>query len=277
MISLLKNIFLDDRKILVLIFINAVAIFAQGYQHIDDMYWVDVLDNIISILFITEMLIKASHFGWKDYLHSSWNKFDVFLILLSVPSLAIFFVGIESLGNLSFILAFRVFRVFKFLRFVQFFPEVEHILRSAQAAIKASFVVLVGFFVFIFIMSIMSCYFFRDIDPVHFQDPITAFYSTFKVFTVEAWNEVPETVVESEGMTKVGAFFAKGYFIILFIVGGIFGLSIVNSIFVDAMVSDNNESDFKQMQEKLDSLQEQLAQLNATLMQQKTERKEGDG
>jgi len=44
----------------------------------------------------------------------------------------------------------------------------------------------------------------------------------------------------------------KLFFVILLFIGGIYGLSIVNSIFVDAMVSDNNE----ELEKKVNKLKE---------------------
>lgn len=47
------------------------------------------------------------------------------------------------------------------------------------------------------------------------------------------------------------------FFIFVLLSGGIFGLSIVNSIFVDAMISDNNdylEKKVNEMDEKLNKL-----------------------
>jgi voltage-gated sodium channel len=175
-------------------------------------------------------------------------------------------------------LAARVFRVFKFFRLIQFFPQVEHIFRSAQQAMRSSFMVLAGFFVFIFIMGILSCYFYRDIHPEAFGNPMTAYYSTFKVFTVEGWNAIPEDIIKAsveaaqkdpniQPMSDLAAGLTKVYFIGLFIIGGVFGLSIVNSIFVDAMVSDNEEDDkqFSKIQEKLDELQNQVEELTQLL------------
>ena len=51
------------------------------------------------------------------------------------------------------------------------------------------------------------------------------------------------------------------YFVLILILGGIIGLSLVNSIFVDAMVSDNNdelEDEVKKLNEKIDLLTEEL-------------------
>ena len=51
------------------------------------------------------------------------------------------------------------------------------------------------------------------------------------------------------------------YFVIIVILGGVIGISLVNSVFVDAMVSDNNDS----LEAKVSSLQEQLDRIEQML------------
>jgi len=49
------------------------------------------------------------------------------------------------------------------------------------------------------------------------------------------------------------------YFVFILILGGIIGMSFINSIFVDAMVSDNNDDVMKKLEEleaKIDRLAE---------------------
>jgi voltage-gated sodium channel len=74
----------------------------------------------------------------------------------------------------------------------------------------------------------------------------------FKVFTIEGWFEIPDDVTQN--LSPVSAFFTNVYFIFIVMSGGIFGLSLVNSIFVDAMVSDNNDS----LENKIQSLEEKI-------------------
>jgi voltage-gated sodium channel len=53
------------------------------------------------------------------------------------------------------------------------------------------------------------------------------------------------------------AVFARIYFSILLFMGGIIGMSLVNSIFVDAMAADNND----EVLEKLSQLEKKLDQM----------------
>jgi len=267
---MIKHFFLNDRNILGLITLNAIIIFIQAFKN--DQSIEDILgwtDDIITILFIVEILIKSNHYGFKEYLKSGWNKFDFLLIILSLPSLIVHFIPhVDAYVNISFLLVFRVFRVFKFFRFIQFFPQVEHIFRSAQSALSASFMVLVGFFVVIFIMAVLSTFFFQNASPNLFGDPITAYYSLFQVFTVEGWNAIPDALIKEAianqlPFSNFQIFIIRIYFIALFIVGGIFGLSIVNSIFVDAMVSDHDETEaqFEEVEKKLEQMNQKMDHL----------------
>jgi voltage-gated sodium channel len=272
----LKKIFLNDKIILGLISINAIIIFLQGFPAqmigVETHHFLMLVDDIISVCFLVEVFVKGRHFGFKEYLKSTWNKFDVALILLSLPPLiARIFIDYET-ASIGFLLVFRVFRVFKFFRFIQFFPQVEHIFNSIREAMRASFMVLIGFFLFVFIMSILSCYMYQHIAPEYFGDPIVSYYSMFKVFTIEGWNTIPETINASGKVNIYQAFFTKLYFIIILVFGGVIGLSIVNSIFVDAMVSDNNdelEEQVKEVKGDVERLENKVDRILALLEEQK--------
>jgi voltage-gated sodium channel len=78
---------------------------------------------------------------------------------------------------------------------------------------------------------------------------------------VEGWYEIPDLIA---GKTNVVvAFLSKVYFILILLTGGIFGLSLVNSIFVDAMVSDNNED----LEKKVDALTSEISKLRERIEQ----------
>lgn len=265
--TFLNNIFLNEKIIFGLISINALIIFVEGFP--DDILgsivsqFLPMLDDIISVLFVIEVIVKGTHFGFKEYLKPAWNKFDVLLILLSLPPLFVRFIPVGVVANFSFLLVFRVFRIFKFFRFIQFFPQVEQIFKSIQGAMSASFMVLIGFVVFIFITSILSCYFYQSIAPQHFGDPIVSYYTMFKIFTIEGWNAIPDEMVASGKLGTMGSFFTKVYFVSILVFGGIIGLSIVNSIFVDAMISNN--SDTIEMEGGIHHIQEKLVEIEGKM------------
>lgn len=54
--------------------------------------------------------------------------------------------------------------------------------------------------------------------------------------------------------SSIATFFTYLYFVFIVITGGIIGLSLVNSIFVNSMVSDNND----ELEKKIDDLDSKL-------------------
>jgi voltage-gated sodium channel len=145
-----------------------------------------------------------------------------------------------EVANISFLLIFRVLRLFKTFRFLKFVPGIEQLLQGIQRALKSSVIVLFGLFIYIFIIGIFSFYLFNSKSPEFFSNPLTSFYSIFRIFTIEGWFEIPDSITKN--LSPVESFFTYCYFIFILLTGGIFGLSLVNSIFVDAMVTDNTDS-----------------------------------
>jgi len=252
---MIKKLFLSDKFILILILLNAVVIFAGGFEMSRNIrFSLSLVDNFITGLFIVELIVKFREFGFRQYFGSNWNKFDFILIVLSIPTL-IAFLGQIEVTSFSYLLVFRVMRVFKSFRFIKFVPGIEHLLSGVRRALKASIIVLIGFVIYMFIIGIFSFYLFKEISPEYFGNPLNSLYSIFKIFTVEGWYEIPEQLTMH--LSSVSSFFTYVFFIFIVISGGIFGLSLVNSIFVDAMVSDNNddlEKKIEQLEKKIDIL-----------------------
>lgn len=261
---MIKKLFLNDKFILWLILINAAILFLGGYYSSEnDTYILSIADNLITALFILELVIKFSEFGVKKYFNSDWNKFDFILIVISIPAFISFIFNI-NVFDFSFLLVFRIMRVFKAFRFFKFIPNVGQLVAGVQRALKASVFVFIGFFIYIFIIGILSYYLFQGSGSEYFSNPMISLYSTFKIFTVEGWFEIPEQITMH--YSKFSSFFTYLYFIFVVLTGGIFGLSLVNSIFVDSMVSDNND----ELEEKIDKLDSKVTEILTKLKNDET-------
>ena len=93
---MIRKLFLKDRFILVLILINAAVLFIGGYNTTDNQKHIFFLiDNIITSLFIIELIIKFNEYGVKGYFKSGWNRLDFILIMVSVPALFSFVLNIQ--------------------------------------------------------------------------------------------------------------------------------------------------------------------------------------
>lgn len=252
---MIKKLFLKDSFILGLIVINSCILFIGGYSLSPNSNLVlSIIDHTITFLFIIEMVIKYNEYGFKNYCKSSWNKLDFVLVILSTPSLITFLLNIDII-DFSFLLVFRIFRVFKAFRFIKFIPNIGELLNGVQRALKASVFVLIGFIIYIYIIAILSFYLYQNSTADYFSTPLIALYSTFKLFTIEGWYEIPEQI--TLGYTNIATFFSYIYFIFIVMTGGIFGLSLVNSIFVDSMMSDNNDD----LETKIDNLDSKISEL----------------
>ena len=258
---MIKRLFLNDRFILLLILINTLVLIIGGYYVTGITHTlISFLDNTITVLFTLELLIKVKEFGVRSYLKSNWNKLDFILVILALPALFTLIFGVE-LFDVSYLLVFRILRVFKVFRFFKFIPNVGELVNGIQRALKASVFVFAGFVIYILIIGIFSFYLFKDTHSGYFDDPLMSLYSTFKIFTVEGWFEIPEKVVE--GYSKVSMSLTYIYFIFVVLSGGILGLSLVNSIFVDSMVSDNNDDLEKKVDDLNSKVSEILTKLNS--------------
>ncbi len=252
---MIRKLFLNDKFILGLILLNAILLFTGGYLQTDfERQILTIADNLITTLFVVELMIKFRAFGIKNYFQTNWNKLDFILIVLSLPALIAFLFNFRVL-DFSFLLVFRVLRVFKAFRFFKFIPNIGQLVSGIQRALKTSLFVFSGFLIYIFIIGILSYYLFENSGSEYFTDPMISLYSTFKIFTVEGWFEIPEQIIEN--YSKSASFFTYLYFIFVVLSGGIFGLSLVNSIFVDSMVSDNND----ELEKKIDNLDSKVIEI----------------
>lgn len=253
---LLKKIFLNEHIILGVIILNAAIIFAQ--ESGVNCLALSIADLVCTLIFIIEMVVKQVEYGIKGYWRNGWNRLDGILVILSLPSVVAFFVPAGVLGNLSVLLVLRLLRVLRFFRILHIFPNFSTIAKNFGKAMRDSYGVFAGFLVLIVIVALVSCALFRDSAPEYFATPIDSIYSIFRICTGEGWNEIPDTI--AEGSTIVTARWVRLYFSILLVICSIIGLSLVNSIFVDAMVSDNNDDLEKQVKELNDKIDKLLAQ-----------------
>ena len=120
------------------------------------------------------------------------------------------------------------------------------------------------FIIIILISALINCCLFKNIAPEYFSTPWKSIYTVFQIFTIEGWYEIPDAIaaVTSPFIAKI----VRLYFCLLLCCGGIIGMSFINSVFVDAMIEDNNDDMKEQLnriEEKLEKLQKELNEKEA--------------
>ena len=249
----IKRFFTNDIIMLVLVLINTGIIFISGFISGQGGTLL-IIDSLFTLLFLFEAVVKIHARGFLGYWSDGWNKFDFILVLLALPSC------FNILGSVfpasSVLLSLRTMRAFKSFRLLQFVPNIDSLLNGVRMAIKASFIVAIGLIVLLLVFSIITSFLFGSYAPQFFGNPALSVYSIFRLFTIEGWYEMPEAIASNGGITM--AVFAKIYFSILLFLGGIIGMSLVNSIFVDAMVADNNDEVLR----KLEQIEKKISKMD---------------
>lgn len=246
------DLFLNEKFILCIILLSAVIIYLQANNL--NSPWIQCIDVACTLVFIIEMIVKHRKLGLKGYWSSWWNRLDGILVILSIPSLVALFIP-TSMMDLSFLLILRLLRTFRFLRVLHFFPNITQIIKGFKLALRESYAILLCFLVLIAVFGLINCSLFKDIAPAYFATPLDSIYSVFRICTVEGWYDIPDTITSAT--TPAIGKLVRFYFCILLIMGGIIGMSFINSVFVDAMVSDNNDD----VKEKLTEIEKKLDQL----------------
>lgn len=246
-----KSIFTNDKFILAIIILNTISIFIGGY--FPESLAFRVVDSVFTILFLVEAIVKIRAVSFKTYWLDGWNRFDFVITIAALPSLLNLFIDGSIAMNV--LLTFRVLRIFKSFRLFRFIPNISKILSGIKMAMKASFVVALGSGVLLLLLAILTSAIFGQIVPDYFGTPGAALFNTFRIFTIEGWYEIPEAI-SSLSSNAMGVF-AKIYFAVMLFVCGILGMSLINSIFVDAAVSDNNDELIK----KLDKMEDMIREL----------------
>ena len=69
---MIRKLFLNDKFILTLILINAMILFAGGFITNEiDKFVLTLIDNIITGLFLVELIVKFNEFSLKGYFKSN--------------------------------------------------------------------------------------------------------------------------------------------------------------------------------------------------------------
>lgn len=239
------------------IFINAWIIFLEPSPTLSANIksTLKTVDYICAWIFILELLYKLRLFGWTEYFSYNWNKFDFTIVAISSPVILTPFFDLSSLQMVLFLRAARLFRLFKLF---SFFSGRERLFTGILRALKASITVSFGLLFILAFSALGSTVFFGDIAPDHFGDPFTSSYSMFQIFTIEGWYEIP-TMLAAAHQELWWHIFVKAYFITFVVIGGMFGLGMLNAVFVDALMEDNNDG----IEKRLDRIERVLNNIDS--------------
>lgn len=255
----------SDRLVMAVIVLNAAALVLhemapRGSAIRTLWFWIDYA---CVVFFLVEAALKIKRDGWPRYWANAWNKFDLTVVIISLPAL---FGPFFDVSQFAFVLILRLGRLFRLFRVLRFIPNLDHLVTGIRRALRASIGVFLALLLINLILAVMATLLFRDLDPEHFGDPITSGYSIFQVFTVEGWNDIAENLeqrakVTSSPNAKLLVAGTRVFFVAAVLIGGILGLSLANAVFVDEMMMDNTET----LERKVEALTEEVRRLRDDL------------
>lgn len=257
--SRLVHFFIRERTVVAIILVNTMALFAAGFYPEGSSrarFWT-LIDWGCIVYFTVEAILKIRLLSFATYWRSGWNRVDFVVLLCSLPALAAPMVDVR---HFSVVLLLRLGRLLRLFRLLRFIPDREHLVEGITRSLKASVGVFLAVMLLLFILSMGANQLFAQIAPEHFGDPLISLYSIFKVFTVEGWHELPDLLAQRADHA-VWATVARIYFSATVLLVGILGFSLVNAVFVDEMIMDNNNA----LEAKVDTLSEEIRALRVEL------------
>lgn len=234
----LINLWIAEKTVVLFIIINAIALFLDSFPSLNSATHgiLTTVDEGCTFFFLVEIFFKVYAMGsFRAYWRDNWNRFDFIVVILSLPSLVIFFFDFKAL---SAFLVLRLSRLFKFFRLLRFTPHGMMIWEGIIRSLKASVSIFLALFLLNFLFAMGATILFGELVPEYFGNPIISAYSMFKVFTIEGWYDVPDMIYERSGYAAWGISI-RIYYMVAVMIGGILGLSLANAVFVDEMTADN--------------------------------------
>jgi voltage-gated sodium channel len=257
----LRDLLVSEKLVVGAIVLNTAALFVLASTDSDNPlhHVFFAVDYACVVFFILEAILKIGMNGFRAYWGSAWNRFDFTVVVLSLPVL-VEPLDFCSTGPFAVVLVLRVGRLFRLFRALRFIPNRDHLITGVKRALKASVGVFIALALVNIIFAIGAAMLFRESAPELFGNPALAIYSTFKVFTIEGWWEIPDAIAAGAGDPAVGVL-ARIFFVVAVLVGGIIGLSLANAVFVDEMTMDNTNK----LEDKVDALLDEMRALREEL------------
>ena len=256
--------FISEGVVLTVIVLNTIALILDGFPTIHERYghYLHQFDIACMVFYVLEVIGKVWTLGFSEYWSSAWNKFDFIIVILGLPLFLDPFIegGIEGV---EIVLLLRMGRFLRFFRMLRFIPNATQIWKGVMRSLRASVGVFLVLVLLNLILAMGANLLFRDYAPDHFGDPYVAFYSMFKVFTIEGWFEIPDQLAEA-GVAAWDLFLVRCYFAFSVVMGGVLGLSLANAVFVDEMTADNNDElvlMVEDLQKELSHFREEVLEL----------------
>jgi hypothetical protein len=154
---------------------------------------------IFTFVFFSETVLKLLAYGWS-YFHTSWNKFDFFVVAASLFDLGLEFIDAEDMkdlpiGNVARVL--RVMRVSRVLRLAKKSEDLQQLIETISMSVQALLNVFGLLLLILFMFAVLGVFFFNEVssglvinDYKNFKNFGSAYLLLFAIATGEDWNRL---------------------------------------------------------------------------------------
>ena len=196
-----------DNFIMACIFLNMISM-AMNFENSSEAYneALTIVNYIFTGIFIVECVLKLIAYGPIGYFHSSWNRFDFFVVVASIVDLIVANIdGIDAafLKSFQIIRVLRVLRVTRVLRLVKALKGLEKLIQTLTWSIRALANVFLLMLIIFCIFAILGCYFYDGItyekykykaiyinEYYNVDNFYNSFLLTFRCATGESWPNI---------------------------------------------------------------------------------------
>ena len=190
--------------------------------------FVKCINNLFTFIFLLECALKLFTFGIKPYFHVAWNKFDFFVVIVSIIDWIV--AGIDGI-DAAFLKTFQIIRVLKVLRasrvlrLIKTLSGIQKLIQNLQWSFYALINVLSLIIIIYCILALIACYLYDGSKYEQFKNKFTYineyynmdnFYNSyllvFRCATGENWHNImTEMAYREDGRDE-------GYSILFFII-----------------------------------------------------------
>lgn len=215
------------------------------------------LDWAITIIFLFELIVRflATPNRW-DFFKDGWNVFDTLIVTISLI----------PLEDSDMALVARLVRVFRVLRMISIIPELRILMNSFFRAMPRLGYVMTLMFIIFYIYAAFGSLFFKDVNPIYWDDIAIALLTLFRVMTFEGWTEI---MYETMAVYP----WSWAYYVSFIFLTTFAFLNMVIGIMVGALEEENvNETELDDRVVTLKDLHAEIQELKALIREQNGER-----
>ena len=138
------------------VFISTAIIANTVFQSCDQypapayIMHLDKINSFFSAIFITEMFLKLTAFGFRSYFKDNFNAFDCVIVVFSCTDILISILNVQI--NVNGITAMRTFRILRIFKLAKSWKQLHELLVTLWKTLVdiASFTIVLFLFMFIY-------------------------------------------------------------------------------------------------------------------------------